>query len=82
MPAGAAPEIWLYFLGLLFVQQVFVNTAEAQQNTKKFNPVTDQSYFICKNFLMQNHAVLQILNVVSIKYVQYVGRKKDSYHRA
>ena len=30
------------FLGLLFVQQVFVNTTEAQQNTKKFNPVTDQ----------------------------------------
>jgi hypothetical protein len=30
------------FLGLLFVQQVFVNTTEAQQKAKKFNPVLDQ----------------------------------------
>jgi len=30
------------FLGLLFVQQMFMNTTEAQQKTKKFNSVTDQ----------------------------------------
>ena len=30
------------FLGLLFVQQVFVNTTEAQQKAKKFDPVSDQ----------------------------------------
>jgi len=30
------------FLGMLFLQQTFVNTTEAQQKAKKFNPVLDQ----------------------------------------